>query len=84
MFDTPRGRNLNVMDLVARYLIHSNAEGPIPLNSDLTGIGDIALTGTNPESRNFSLGYALAQGQSPTEELDILLGPKTLGFLLRT
>lgn len=33
----------------------------------LAGIGDITLTCTSPKSRNFSLGYALAQGQSLAE-----------------
>jgi glycerol-3-phosphate dehydrogenase (NAD(P)+) len=36
----------------------------------LAGLGDIALTCTSSTSRNFSLGYALAQGKSLEEATD--------------
>jgi glycerol-3-phosphate dehydrogenase (NAD(P)+) len=41
----------------------------------LAGLGDIALTCTSSTSRNFSLGYALAQGKSLEEATDF--GKKT-------
>ena len=38
----------------------------------LSGMGDLILTATSMQSRNFSLGYALGQGQS----LEAVLGPR--------
>jgi glycerol-3-phosphate dehydrogenase (NAD(P)+) len=35
----------------------------------LSGLGDLLLTCTGPSSRNFSLGYALGQGESLTDVL---------------
>lgn len=35
----------------------------------LSGLGDLILTCSSPQSRNFSLGIALGQGQSPLEAL---------------
>ncbi len=33
----------------------------------LSGLGDLILTCSNPQSRNFSLGFALGNGQTPDE-----------------
>jgi glycerol-3-phosphate dehydrogenase (NAD(P)+) len=35
----------------------------------LSGLGDLILTCSSPQSRNFSLGVALGRGKSPLEAL---------------
>jgi glycerol-3-phosphate dehydrogenase (NAD(P)+) len=71
------GRNLGASALAAlisrgfnemRLFALSQGANPHTLTG-LSGLGDLMLTCTSPQSRNFSLGVAMAKGETPSGKL---------------
>jgi glycerol-3-phosphate dehydrogenase (NAD(P)+) len=71
------GRNLGASALAAlisrgfnEMRLFAGAQGANPLTlTGLSGLGDLVLSCNSPQSRNFSLGVALAKGEMPSGKL---------------